>query len=141
MSTITEEFAQLLHSLGIGVYDLAGSTGDIFLTSAPDTPDSAIGIARYGGQEADSLLGWDSPSVQVRIRGDNMDPRVAENRAQRVYDALHGLASRRLPGGTWLALCVGTNSGPAYMGRDLKGRFEFVCNFRTEIRNASAQRQ
>lgn len=141
MSTITEEFAQLLHNLGIGVYDLVGSTGDIFLTSAPDTPDSAIAIARYGGQEADSLLGWDSPSVQVRIRGDNMDPRVAETRAQRVYDALHGLASRHLPNGTWLALCVGTNSGPAYMGRDLKGRFEFVCNFRLEIRNASAQRQ
>lgn len=141
MSTITEEFAQLLHNLGIGVYDTTSSTGDIFLTSAPDTPDSAIAIARYGGSEADSLLGWDSPSVQVRIRGDNVDPRIAENRAQRVYDALQGLASRYLPNGTWLLLCVGTNSGPAYMGRDLKGRFEFVCNFRIEIRNASAQRQ
>lgn len=141
MSTITEEFAQLLHNLGIGVYDPTGPTGDIFLTSAPDTPNSAIAIARYGGQEADSLLGWDSPSVQVRIRGDNVDPRIAENRAQQVYDALQGLASRHLPFGTWLLLCVGTNSGPAYMGRDLKGRYEFVCNFRIEIRNASAQRQ
>jgi hypothetical protein len=139
MSTITEEFAQLLHNLDIGTYTPNGTTGDIFLTSAADAPDSAIAIARYGGPEADSLLGWDMPSVQIRVRGDNLDPRVAENRAQQVYDALQGMASRHLPNGTWLLLCVG--SGPAYMGRDLKGRYEFVCNFRTEIRNASAQRQ
>lgn len=141
MSTITEEIAQLLNNLSIGVYDTIGTTGDIYLTSAADTPDNAIAVARYGGAESDSLLGWDEPSVQVRVRGDNVDPRLPERRAQQVYDALHGMASRRLPLGTWLVLCVGTNGGPAYMGNDLKGRYEFVCNFRLEVRNASINRQ
>lgn len=141
MSTITEEIAQLLHNRGIGVYTPNDTTGDIFLTSAADTPDSTIAVARYGGTESDSLLGWDQPSVQVRVRGDNLDPRTPENRAQQVYDALHGLASTRLPNGTYLVLCVGTNAGPAYMGRDLKGRYEFVVNLRLEVRNVSLNRQ
>jgi hypothetical protein len=123
------------------VYDTVGTTGDIFITQAADTPDSVIAIARYGGIESDSLLGYDQPTVQIRTRGDNIDPTLPEVRGQAIYDALHGMQTRTLPGGTYLVLCVGTSGGPVYIGPDQKGRFEYSLNFRLEVRNASAQRQ
>lgn len=140
--TLTEQIATLLSNLGLGSYTPAGTTGDIYLTQAADTPDNAIAVARYGGIESDSLLGYDQPTVQIRVRGDNIDPSVSEQRAQAIYDALHGMSTRYLvPGGTYLVLCIGTSGGPIYIGTDLKNRFEWSTNFRMEIRNASAQRQ
>jgi hypothetical protein len=139
--TLTEQIARLLAGLGLGTYDDAGSTGNIFLTQAPDQPDAAITVARYGGIESDSLLGYDQPTIQIRVRGNDADASASEALAQRVYDQLEGMNMRILPGGTYLLLCIGTNGGPAYIGPDLRNRFEWTVNFRMEVRNQSPQRQ
>jgi hypothetical protein len=139
--TITEQVARLLAQLGLGTYDDTGGTGNIFLTQSADSPDVALTVARYGGIESDSLLGYDQPTLQIRVRGTDADASAPEALAQQIYDQLHGMMQRVLPGGTYLVLCIGTNGGPVYIGPDLKNRFEWTVNFRMEIRNQSAQRQ
>ncbi len=138
--TITEEIARLLAELGLGTYDDASTTGNIFLKRLPPEPASALAVSRYGAGEADAGLPYDTVNVQVRVRGSNTDFRDAENRAQAVYDALHGLGSRELPGGTWLVLCVGLQGGPIDMGADQLGRAEYAVNFRAEFERVTANR-
>lgn len=136
--TLTEEIAQLLHNLGLGVYKADGTAGGtIYLTRLPQTPDIAIAVARYAGPEADAKLPYDEPRIQIRTRGSKTDTRIGETKAQQIYDALHGMSSRTLPGGTWLLQVVAVQSGPVYMGVDGNGRDEWVVNVRTEIENSA----
>ena len=117
--TLLEEFAALAAELGLGTYRADGTPGGtIFLAGLPSTPDEAIAIGRYGGSEADTRLPYDEPRLQFRVRGISADVRTAEARAQAVYDALHGLGMRTLPGGTWLQLAVAAQGGPIYIGPD-----------------------
>ena len=138
---IEEEVAQLLTVLGVCNYQPNDVTGDAFLLRLPDQPDSAVSVTRYGGTESDAHLGYDEPTVQVRVRGPNTDPRVAAARAQKVYDKLHGISDRTMPGGTWLTSCIGTQGGPIYIGPDETGRHEYTVNFRFHIRNLSGVRE
>lgn len=141
LSTLLEQLAQYLANAGLGAYAPNDVTGTIFLSALPETPDQAIAVARYGGPEADAKLGYDTPSIQVRVRGLLTDAADAERTAQRVYDVLHGLANTALPGGIWLVSCIGSQSGPTYIGRDMSGRHEFTVNFRTEVRNTAGGRE
>lgn len=139
--TVTEEFAELLAALGLGDYHADGSLGgDVFLVNMPQSPDAAVAVNRYGGPESDSKLGYDRPSIQVRVRAPAGDVRTAEARAQGIYDALHGMSSRELPGGTWLVLLVGTQGGPIPLGQDNLNRDEWTINFRAELRRQTANR-
>lgn len=139
-ATLIEQVAALLGQLSLGVYAPNDTTGTIFLAALPEQPVQAIAVAQYGGPESDAKLGYDQPSIQVRVRGLE-DATDALRTAQRVYDALHGLSSITLPGGIWLVSCVGTQGGPAYIGRDLSGRHEYTVNFRMEIRNTAGARE
>lgn len=139
--TILEEFAQLTHDLNLGTYHADGAAGGtVFLLTLPAAPDEAIAIARYGGSESDSLNPWDEVGIQFRIRGPAVDARTAETKAQALYDALHGIGYRALPGGTWLQLAIATGGGPIYIGRDTNGRHEFTVNLRCELQRTTANR-
>jgi hypothetical protein len=139
--TLTEEFAQLLHDLGLGTYKADGTAGGtIYLTNLPQAPDAALAVARYGLGESDSLLHYDEPGIQVRIRSEAADVRNGESTAQAVWDALHGLGNRLLTGGTWLQLAVAQQGSPTYMGRDGNGRHEWVVNVRAEIEHRTVNR-
>lgn len=137
--TLLEEFATLAQQLGLGIYS-AAPTSTIFLRRLPDQPDSAIAVARYGGGEADAKLGYDTVSLQFRVRGPNTDYRTAETLAQNVYDQMHGLHDRTLPGGTWLVLMVGVQGGPVDLGEDEHGRPEYVINVRAEVARSTPNR-
>lgn len=139
--TLIEQVAALLGQLEVGVYAPNDTTGTIFLAALPEQPIQAIAVAQYGGNESDAKLGYDQPSIQVRVRGLDTDATDALHTAQRVYDALHGLSSITLPGGIWLVSCVGTQGGPAYIGRDLSGRHEYTVNFRMHVRNTAGGRE
>lgn len=136
--TLLEEFCALLDELGLGTYEADGLPGgDIFHTALAAEPDEALAVARYAGPESDSENPWDEVNIQVRVRGTAVDARVAELRAQAVYDAVHGLGFRHLtPGGTWLQLVVGTQGGPIYIGRDQNGRHEYTANFRCDVQRS-----
>jgi hypothetical protein len=138
--TLLEEIARLFEELHLGTYrpDLTG--GDIFLAAMPASPDLAVVLARTAGVESDSRLGYDEPVVQARVRGNAGDAVGAEARAQAIYDAVHGLGSRSLPGGTWLVLSVGTQGGPIYVGRDGSNRDEWAVNLRMELHRPTANR-
>ena len=138
--TLLEEIARLLEELGLGRYQPSGTNGDIVLGAMPDTPDQVVVLARTAGVESDARLGYDEPMVQVRVRGTAGDPVSGEARAQAIYDAVHGLSSRSLPGGTWLVLSVGTQGGPVFVSRDPDGRDEWVVNLRMELRRPTTNR-
>jgi hypothetical protein len=142
VTTLTEEFCLLLQAKGFGTYptDPTDTTGTIFLHQLPATPDEAIAVTRYAGGEGESLQGYDQMQVQVRVRGARHDAADPEQTAQDIYDALHGLRSQPLPGGTWLVHLIGVNGGPAPMGADTHQRTEFAINFRAELRRQTANR-
>ena len=135
--TLTEELAALLAELGLGTYTPTSPAGDIYAPVLPDQPDAAIAVARYGGADSTGR-DYDTPRVQIRVRGAAGDARPVEERAQRVYDALHGLRRRLLPGGSWLVLCTARQAGPIYIGRDQNGRHEYVINLDCEIHRPGA---
>lgn len=140
MSDPLEEFARLLGALGIGVYEPTTPNGNVFLGELPDAPDLAVAIATYPGGEADARLGYDELRVQFRVRGAHGDYRTGRALAQRIYDELHGMPSRYLPGGTWMVDLVGLQSGPIDVGKDVKHRPQWTVNFRSEVRNQSVHR-
>ncbi|MGS2641680.1 minor capsid protein [Streptosporangium sp. G12] len=133
--TLLEELALLAAELGLGTYP-----GSIFRTKMPTSPDSCLVVARYGGPESSLADDYDEPSIQWRIRGPAADVSVAEELAERVYDRVHGLGTLDLPGGTWLQLMVGIQSGPIFIGLDQNNRPEFTVNVRCEVSRTSTNR-
>jgi minor capsid protein len=138
--TLLEEIAELLEELGLGSYNPGGPGGTIFLGAMPATPDAVVVLTRQPGRESDARLAYDEPLVQVRVRGTPENATVAEARAQDIYDAVHGLANRRLPGNTWLVLSVGTQGGPVFVARDTNARDEWLVSLRMEVHRPTANR-
>ncbi|MCO1575030.1 minor capsid protein [Crossiella sp. SN42] len=138
--SVTEEYALLLDQLGLGNYRPEDTTGDVYLDALPQTPDTAVAVARYGAGEADSTLPYDPVRIQIRVRVAVGERTAGEARAQRIYDNLHGMGSRYLPGGTWSLYITGVNGGPAYLGVDLNGRPEWTVNLRGEVQRRTAHR-
>jgi hypothetical protein len=138
--TLLEELAALVEQLGLGTHRADVPGGTIFYPRLPAAPDRCLAIALYGGPPSDPRLPHDAPSVQIRVRGEAADSRIAENDAQQVYDRLHGLEGVTLAGGTWLQHLVGVNSGPVYIGPDENNRDEYTVNFRCEISRPTPNR-
>lgn len=139
--TLLEEFALLLEELDLGTYRPLEPGGTIYLNTSPSEPDRCLVLARYAGPESDATDDYDEPSIQVRVRGPASDSRIAERDADAVYDRLHAIGSRELPGGTWLQDMIGAQSGPIYIGVDTSsGRHEFTVNFQAEVSRPSTNR-
>lgn len=140
MADFLDGIARHLHSKGLVTYDPDTAAGDCFLDDMPSTPDQAVALTIYAaGDEPDSLLGYDEPRLQVRVRG-TQDATVSRNRCAAIYDELHGLGPLTLPDGTLLILMVALQPGPAALGKDANGRHEHVVNFRGERRNVTTHR-
>src|SRR4051812_47647300 len=99
----------------------------------PAAPDVAVVLSLYGGAVLDSRLGYDTPNLQVRVRG-TTDPRVSRALATAIYNELHGLGPVTLPDGTPLQYC-NANQTVTLMGQDDQRRYEHVCNYALEYRN------
>lgn len=138
MADLIDGLLQHLDSLGLVTYDPTGVTGDGFAEVQPAQPDSIVTLTLYGGAPIDSLLPYDTPSLQVRTRGD-ADPRTSRVRAQAIYEELNGLGPITLADGSYLLLAV-ANQTPTFMGQDGLGRCEHVVNFALEVHAPSAHR-
>lgn len=146
--TWVDGFAEHLASLGLGLTwrdpDSGGAYADdeigVVTGPVPDRPPVCVGVTAYGGPDSDSLLPYDEPSVQLRVRG-TADERVSRRLAQQLYDALHGSGPFDLPDGTRVQLILGRQSGPLTIGLDPSGRHEHTVNLGVEIRNPSVNRQ
>lgn len=140
MADLLEGIAQHLAARGLVTYDATGVEGDLFIESMPSRPGLAIVLTVYDdGREPDSLLAYDEPRMQVRVRGD-ADPRTSRSKLAAIRSELHGLGPVPLPDGTELILSVCLQSAPAAMGVDSNGRHEHVCNFRMEHRSVTTHR-
>lgn len=140
MMTLSGEIAALADELGLGTYRPDGTGGDIFLTTLPPEPDTAIAVSRLRGVEADAKHGYDEPVFLLRVRGPRWDPGAAEAAAQAVYDAMHGLRRRDLPGGTRMLSCHCPDGGPLSAEYDEHGRHEWTVQFEVETRRVTRNR-
>lgn len=137
---LVEGLATLLAAKGIVTFDPTGITGDVFIEDMPPIdPDQAVSLTIGGGSESDSLLPYDEPLVQIRVRG-TADPRVSRDRAVAIRSALHGLSDRLLPGGIYLVLAVAVQPAPNSIGQDDLHRHEHVFDLRCEILSPSENR-
>lgn len=140
MADLLDGIARHLVSKGLVTYDPTGTTGDCFIESMPSTPGLAIVLTVYDdAREPDSLLGYDEPRMQVRVRGTE-DPRISRQKCAAIRSELHGLGPLTLPDGTELILSICLQSAPASMGVDTQGRHEHVANFRMEHRSVTVHR-
>ncbi|WP_028814429.1 minor capsid protein [Streptomyces flavidovirens] len=139
MADFLDGLARHCEVRGLLTYDETAASGDTFIESMPSSPDTVIVFTIYGGGESDSLLGYDEPNVQLRVRG-TKNPKISRQRCAAIRDELHGLGPVVLPDGTQLILSVALQAAPASMGVDSVGRHEHVCNFRMEIRNITTHR-
>ncbi|MFF9197342.1 minor capsid protein [Streptomyces sp. NPDC014779] len=137
---LLDGLARYLADRGLVTYDPTGVSGDCFVETLPSGPDEAVALTIYDDRtESDSLLPYDEPRVQVRVRG-TTDPRASRRRCAAIRSHLHGLGPVYLPDGTNLILSVAIQAAPASMGVDENQRHEHVCNFRMEIRQTSVHR-
>ncbi|MFD4264151.1 minor capsid protein [Streptomyces sp. NPDC058534] len=140
MADLLDGLAQHLAGKGLVTYAPDAVGGDCFIDGMPSTPSEAVALTSYDDAvEPDSLLGYDEPRVQVRVRG-TRDPRVSRQRCKSIRNELIGLGPVALPDGTELILAVPLGSGPSSIGADENGWHEHVANFRMEIRNVSPHR-
>jgi len=119
-------------------FDTTGVTGNVFISTMPDKPDTVVMVSEYGST-GDDKNPFDDISVQVRVRG-TRDPRVSYNIAKEIYDELHGLTNAVLiSGGSRIVKVVAQNT-PIDIGRDDNLRHEWTVNLQMEVRNISTNR-
>lgn len=139
---ILDGLARHLHDAGLVTYADSGvmaGTWPVAIETMPSDPSQVVALTGYGGPPADSKLGYDTPRVQLRVRGDR-DPRTSRDQAQAISDALHGLGPTTLPDGTVVISCVALQSSPQSMGVDKNNRHEHLVNFECEVRNTNGPR-
>jgi len=142
---IAAALAHYLDSLDLVDYQEDGD-GDCFIHRMPPEPDEAVMVTAYGANpvEGSTALGYDEPTVQVRVRG-TTDPRNGEARAQAIYGALQGLCHVTMAEGTDDELrvisCRSPQTGPAYMGADQAGRHEYAVNTALHVRAQTQHRE
>lgn len=139
MTDHLEALAGLVAELGHGVYRPDGPPYSddevaIVVGHEPSRPPQLVVITGYAGPESSAWSNYDEPAAQLRVRGTD-DERVSRQRAQSLYDALHGLSWARLPGGLFVVSVLAQQSGPIPMGTDANGRHEHAVNVRLEFRN------
>lgn len=133
---VAVELAQYLTAQELGVYDDIGTTGNIYINMYPSDPDEIIAIYNQQGTEADVKLPEDNTSIQIIIRG-TIDPIAAFERAQTIYNCLHGFDGYFISNGTYIIGCIGQQSGPISLGTDQSGRHEYSINFNLIVSNTN----
>lgn len=138
MADLLDGIARHLDGLGLATYDPDGVVGDCFIEIEPASPDECVTLTLYGGPEVDSLLPYDTPSLQVRTRG-GADPRTSRARSQAIYEELNGLGPVTLADGSYLLLAV-ANQTVTSLGQDDLGRCAHVVNYSLEVHAPSVHR-
>lgn len=137
-SSLVEELAIYLDSLGLGKYDKDGISGNIFINFLPSNPEDCIALYVRDSLPGSFKLGYDSPQIQIITRGVQDPP--TEAKAQEIYDKLQGL-NHLLLGQIWVVSVGSNGSGPSFIGRNENNLVEFSLNFVFEIRNKNIHRE
>lgn len=103
------------------------------------SPSSVECVVLTGYEGARPEIGYDTPRLQVRTRSASRE--ASRARCQAIYDALHELGTRQLPGGVWVQDVQARASAPAYLGPDEAGLHEHVGNFDIDLPNPARQQR
>lgn len=123
------ELCQWLGEQGFGTFDELSTTGNIFDSVLPESPDAAIAVYLTGGPPSSSALPMTTPTCQIVVRG-SQDSRDARDRAQAIYEALQAFTAGFLTvGGIWIAGVKCLQAGPVHIGQDANLRHLFSLNF------------
>lgn len=120
-------------------YSETTAEGNVFVDRMPEAPDRAVAVYAQPGLEADSKLPYDPSRFQVVVRSEAGGAWALVTWAA-VYAALHALRNVTLPGGTYLAFALATQSSPFLLGPDENGRPLYGVTFRAEVINATGNR-
>lgn len=132
---LNTQIARYLDAEGLVNFDETGTTGDCFIDILPSQPDKAVAILSGQPSPGDIKLPYDNPGIKIIVRG-KQDPRVPKEKAQEIYNNLHGFANGKLIStGDYIVSIQGTQSGPIRLGQDDNGRHEFSLNFDFIIKN------
>ncbi|MBM0203510.1 hypothetical protein JNW90_10575 [Micromonospora sp. STR1s_5] len=140
MAGLLDGLARLLHADELGHYDPDGvyppdvpaGTWPIHLEHQPPDPGQTITLFQQPGGEQPGNHGWAEPTVHLRVRGTE-DARVSRDKAQELYDRLHGMTYTELPGGVYVVDCLGQQSGPRPAGADANGLHQHITTVRVSI--------
>src|SRR5690606_22439626 len=118
-----------LDDAGVGVWRTsgiytAGETG-IVIRAVPQTPDRVITLAAYPLGTGIPGVADHQTAVQIRIRG-TTDPRVCDDLADAVYEALDGLGNVTLDG---VDVVQAWRQSYTSLGQDSNGRWERSENY------------
>lgn len=133
MMELTKEVALFLHGQNLLKFDESGLTGNTFIQSLPDQPNESVAIFSTGGPEADRENVYGYSTIQILIRTIPHDPRLGEEKAQSIIDALNGFNSEQLViGGHYIVDLYALQSAPNNIGKDENDRYEYSQNFMIE---------
>ncbi len=137
---LQEDIAKYLDSEGLVNLDLTGATGDCFIEILPPEPDEVVSIFQREGIQSDPKLPYDTTEIQIIVRG-SQNPFNALNKAQKIYNAMHGFSLDRFDyEGEWIVSCIGQYGGVVRLGQDDNGRQEFEVVFDIDYENKSKYR-
>lgn len=129
MAFMPIEIARFLNAHGVGVFDEAQGSGNIFIGIMPDgigVPDDLILLNQYGGRQSvvSDLGGAKRPGLQVKCRAKYLED--AANKAEQINDLLNEY--RGLVDGAWYNW-IRQVQAPMFLEQDTNERIIFVQNF------------
>jgi hypothetical protein len=118
-------------------YASTSTGGNVYVQYMPAGPDIAVAVMSTGGNAEPSRLPFDSPNVQVLVRGERHAQRAAYDMAREVYDTLAALSLVTLDdGGTDEVFVIGATpaqSDPISLGPDTNDRPEWSLNVGLQV--------
>jgi Bacteriophage minor capsid protein len=132
-------FGQLLADAGVGVWGASFTSAQVGIVDGnlPATPENAIGLMSYSINDdptnSDSVVG-----LQVHTRASGSDPRGTARLTGKVFDQLHGLTNKVLPGGVFVMQCY--RQSWVSIGQDENNRWREKSNFYVTVHRPSKYR-
>lgn len=134
---LTKALAIHLASLGLVTYDGSGSGAPCFVESMPDTPDACACVYSRAGFPATDLSGYESPEVQVIVRGALGPAEPAQVLAEQIRRALRDTHTVTWAAGTAHEapiLTVDANEPrPLALRPDARGRLRWSVSFQAHL--------
>lgn len=127
-------------------FDETAVTGNGFIATMPSSPDLCWVLTPSGGipWPGHGSIGTDEPTVQLRVRSVEFDPRPGLALAEAIYRQIIGLHAVTLDDGgpdeVYVTRTLALQTGPTSIGRDENQRPESTVNFAMRIRALSAHR-
>jgi len=136
---LIKKLAKYLEEKDVGTFKGDDTGGTIYLEKLPDVPNDIVGIFSSPVDfEPHPKFGYNNPKVQIIVRGNTMVE--AHDKAETIVNLLHSLSMTEFED-VYIVSVFATDSIPAFIGKDVKGRYEYSLNFEIDFRNKTLERE